>query len=188
MPYRTSRAVNRWDWLATRHVSPAGPPWQNPLRVSGGVALGIRLRRARVRLDRSNSSVVVIRSNRSVVGGPLDTIDHSESWIYKSEAAWTAPIGWSPDGGSIYAVEGKTRAARGLTPPLGETLTDARIVRIPLSGDPQTIARLPAQETGGISMTADARRFVYTVYSSRSDVWVVDNFDDGPTKQFSRQE
>jgi Tol biopolymer transport system component len=118
----------------------------------------------------------------------IDTIDHSERWIYKSEAAWTAPIGWSPDGGSIYTVEGKTRAARGLTPPLGETLTEARIVRIPLSGDPQTIAMLPAQETGGISMTADARRFVYTVYSSRSDVWVVDNFDDGPTKQFSRKE
>jgi Tol biopolymer transport system component/DNA-binding winged helix-turn-helix (wHTH) protein len=118
----------------------------------------------------------------------IDTIDHSERWIYKSEAAWTAPIGWSPDGRSIYTVEGKTRAARGLTSPFGETLTEARIVRIPLSGDPQTIAMLPAQETGGVSMTADARRFVFTVYSSQSDVWVVDNFDNGPAKQFSRKE
>ena len=115
-------------------------------------------------------------------------IDHSERSVYKSEANWTAPIGWSPDGRSIYAVEGKRRASRGLTPPLGETLTEAGILRIPLSGDPQTIAMLPAQETGGVSMTADARRFVYTVYSSRSDVWVVDNFDDGPAKPFSRKE
>jgi len=112
----------------------------------------------------------------------IDTRDHSQRFAYKSEAAWTAPIKWSQDGRSIFAVEGKTRAARGLTPPLGETLTEARILRILLNGDPQTIATLPAVEIGGVSMTADARRFVYTVYSARSDIWVVDNFD-APTRE-----
>jgi len=32
-------------------------------------------------------------------------------------------------------------------------------------------------------MTADARRFVYSAYTSRSDVWVVDNFDATPMQQ-----
>jgi hypothetical protein len=118
----------------------------------------------------------------------IDTRDHSQRFAYKSEAAWTAPIKWSHDGRSIFAVEGKTRAARGLTPPLGETLTDARILRIPLNGDPQTIATLPAAEIGGVSMTADARRFVYTVYSARSDIWVVDNFDAGTGQGLTRKD
>jgi len=42
-------------------------------------------------------------------------------------------------------------------------------------------------------MTADGRRFVYTSYSSRSDVWIVDNFDhsegrspsDSPTRSLA---
>ena len=118
----------------------------------------------------------------------IDPRDHSQRFVYKSEAAWTAPIKWSQDGRSIFAVEGKTRAARGLTPPLGETLTEAKILRIPLSGNPQTIATLRAVEIGGVSMTADARRFVYTVYSARSDIWVVDDFDASPRQRLTKKD
>ncbi len=117
----------------------------------------------------------------------VDTVDQRQSFVYKSDANWTAPIGWAADGTAIYAVEGKTLALRGLTSPLGETLTDARILRIPLNGEPKTIAALPSQETGGISMTADGRRFVYAAYSSRSDVWIVDSFDDPPVQRLSRK-
>ena len=47
-----------------------------------------------------------------------------------------------------------------------------------MNGAPiRTVAALPGAEIGGVAMTPDARRFVYTVYSSRSDVWVADNFD-----------
>ena len=117
----------------------------------------------------------------------INAADHQETLVHRSDTAWMAPIGWSADGRSIYAIEGKTlTTARGLTPPLGETLTEAKIVRIPLTGTPETIAALPARETGGITMTADARKFVYTVYSSRSDVWIVDNFDAAPPMRLSR--
>jgi Tol biopolymer transport system component/DNA-binding winged helix-turn-helix (wHTH) protein len=116
----------------------------------------------------------------------IDESDHRETYVYKSDAAWTAPIGWSADGSAIYAVEGKNLATRGLASPLGETLTEVRIVVIPLKGTPKTIATFPSVELGGITMTADARRFVYALYSSRSDVWVVDNFDASPAHRISR--
>jgi hypothetical protein len=61
--------------------------------------------------------------------------------------------------------------------PLGETMTNARILMIPVNGDPKTIMKLPSAEIGGVTMTRDARRFVYTVYTSESDVWIVDDFD-----------
>jgi hypothetical protein len=38
-----------------------------------------------------------------------------------------------------------------------------------------------------MSMTVDARKFVYTAYTSRSDVWVVDNFDVSPVRRVSRK-
>jgi hypothetical protein len=61
--------------------------------------------------------------------------------------------------------------------PLGETMTNARILMIPANGNPKTIITLPSAEIGGVTMTRDARHFVYTVYTSESDVWVVDDFD-----------
>jgi hypothetical protein len=54
-------------------------------------------------------------------------------------------------------------------------------------GEVKTIASLPFEEIGGVSMTPDGRRFVYTVYSSRSDVWVVDNFDGSGVQRIARK-
>jgi Tol biopolymer transport system component len=88
------------------------------------------------------------------------------------------PIGWSADGRSIYACDGRRSAARGLSVAFGETITAARIVRIPLAGGPvETVLNLPFDEVGGVAMFPDARRFLVSVYSSRSDVWVVEDFD-----------
>jgi Tol biopolymer transport system component/DNA-binding winged helix-turn-helix (wHTH) protein len=118
----------------------------------------------------------------------IDTTNQVETLIYEGTAPWTIPIGWSADGGAIYALEAKNLTyARGMAPPLGETLTDARIARIPFRGNPTTIATVPSAEIGSMSMTADARRFVYSAYTSRSDVWVVDNFDAAPMQQASRK-
>jgi hypothetical protein len=39
---------------------------------------------------------------------------------------------------------------------------------------------LPFDEVGSIAMFPDGRRFVASVYSSRSDVWAVENFDGVP--------
>ena len=41
------------------------------------------------------------------------------------------PIGWSPDGRFIIAVDGKRAAYRGVTASFEETLTDAKILRLP---------------------------------------------------------
>jgi hypothetical protein len=43
------------------------------------------------------------------------------------------------------------------------------------------IVDLPFAEVGGVAMFPDARRFVASVYTSRSDVWIVDNFDASPS-------
>jgi hypothetical protein len=41
----------------------------------------------------------------------------------------------------------------------------------------ETVLNLPFDEVGGVAMFPDARRFLVSVYSSRSDVWVVEDFD-----------
>jgi hypothetical protein len=75
-----------------------------------------------------------------------------------------------------------------LTAPLGETITDAKILMVPVNGgDVQTVADLPFDEIGGVAMAPDGRRFIVTVYSSRSDVWVVDNFDGSPERRIPRE-
>jgi Tol biopolymer transport system component/DNA-binding winged helix-turn-helix (wHTH) protein len=102
-----------------------------------------------------------------------------ETLVYETSAgSTTTPIGWSADGDSIYLVEGKPFAGRDLALPAGETTSEAKILAVRLhGGEVKTVATLPFEEIGAVSMAPDGRRFVFTVYSSRSDVWVVDNFD-----------
>ncbi len=98
-------------------------------------------------------------------------------------------MGWSADSRSIYVLEGKNSTLRGLTAPLGETLTDARILTVPVDGGQvKTVAAIPFEEIGGVSMTPDGRTFVFPVYSSRSDVWVVDDFDVSLTPKLARRQ
>jgi Tol biopolymer transport system component len=91
------------------------------------------------------------------------------------------PIGWSADGTAIYAYDGKRAASRGLSVLFRETVTAARILKVPFNGGrPATVVELPFEEVGGVAMFRDGRRFVASVYSSRSDVWIVENFDNTP--------
>ena len=111
----------------------------------------------------------------------IDTRDHRETPLYPSSSLESVmPIAWSADARFVYAIEGKSLNLRGLTPPQGETLTEAKIVRIRVDSKEVKKVSLPFEEIGGVSMTPDGRRFVVAVYSSRSDVWVVDNFDPSP--------
>ena len=87
-------------------------------------------------------------------------------------------IGWSPDGAAIIAYAGRRATSRGSSVPFGETITAGRVLRIPATGAaPMPIVDLPFAEVGTVAMFPDARRFVVSVYTSRSDVWIVDNFD-----------
>jgi Tol biopolymer transport system component/DNA-binding winged helix-turn-helix (wHTH) protein len=123
-------------------------------------------------------------SNRGIY--VIDAKDRRERLVFETSAAGISgdsvrPVGWSADSRSIYVLEGKVLNLRGLTSPGGETTTEARILRVAVTGDDvKTVAALPFEEIGGVSMTPDGRRFVCAVYSSRSDVWVVDNFDPSP--------
>lgn len=108
----------------------------------------------------------------------IDSGHRSEKLLYPSSTRSVRPIGWSRDGAWIYVVEGKIGLFRGATSFVGETMTDVSIVRIASNGDGvETIASLPGDEIGSVTMTPDGRRFIYPVFSSRSDVWIVDDFD-----------
>jgi Tol biopolymer transport system component/DNA-binding winged helix-turn-helix (wHTH) protein len=98
------------------------------------------------------------------------------------------PIGWSIDGASIYAFDSKRAAHRGLSAAFGETFTEVKILNVPLNGGrPTTVVELPFDEVGGIGMFPDGRRFVCAVYSSRSDVWIVENFDVAAEARFAQR-
>ena len=74
------------------------------------------------------------------------------------------PIGWSADGKSIFALD---RAQN-------------EIVTVPAAGGLATSHTKLAVQTHGVgevTITPDGRRVVYTLVESRSDVWIVENFD-----------
>ena len=126
---------------------------------------------------------IAVSWNRRPIRGVwlIDRADSRETLIYGARNPSDSvpfPIGWSPDGRFILAFDGKRAAYRGITAPFEETITDAKILRVPVNGGaPETLLPLPFDEVGSITMFPDGRRFVVSVYSSRSDVWVVDNFD-----------
>ena len=104
----------------------------------------------------------------------IEVNGRQERMVYRSTALSSTPIGWSADGRAIYVVEGKPSTFRGRA----ETVTNAKIVTVPSNGGPvQTVAALEFDDIGSVSMTPDGRRFVFPVYSTLSDAWVVDHFD-----------
>ena len=107
----------------------------------------------------------------------IDTVDRSERHVYRPKGS-SRPIGWSTDGSWIYLVESKNGPFRGATSVIGETNFDVKIVRIPSTGGAaEVVASLPGDEIGSVTMTPDGQRFIYPVFSSRSDVWIVEDFE-----------
>ena len=126
---------------------------------------------------------IAVSWNRQPVRGVwlIDTESSRETLVYAPAhrtESMPLPIGWSPDGRFIIALDGKRAAYRGVTASFEETLTDAKILRLPRTGAAaETLVQLPFDEVGSVAMFPDGRRFVVSVYSSQSDVWVVDHFD-----------
>jgi Tol biopolymer transport system component/DNA-binding winged helix-turn-helix (wHTH) protein len=88
------------------------------------------------------------------------------------------PIGWAADGRSVFAVKAEPGVHRGLSALLGESIRAARVIDVPIDGRPvRDVLLLPFEEVGGVSISADGRTIVCAVYSSRSDIWVVEDFD-----------
>jgi Tol biopolymer transport system component len=130
-----------------------------------------------------DGNLIAVSWNRRPIPGLylIDIEDSRETLVYgvpRPLQSMPFPIGWSTDGRFIIAVDGKRAAYRGITASFEETLTEAKILRVPATGGPpEVLLSLPFDEIGGIAMFPDGRRFVASVYSSRSDVWVVDDFD-----------
>ena len=140
-----------------------------------------------------DGKLIAVSWNRRPVRGvwTIDTENGRESLVYagrhKAEAL-PFPIGWSPDGRFIIAIDGKRAAYRGLTASFEETITGGRVLRLPVTGGaPETLVTLPFDEVGGVAMFPDGRKFVASVYSSRSDVWVVNDFDAMSPSRMSRR-
>jgi hypothetical protein len=74
------------------------------------------------------------------------------------------PIGWSRDGEWILAIEG-----------------GGRLVKVPRNGGPeQVVLSLPVKQVRIGSMSPDGASLVVSAVESKSDAWLVDNFDPTP--------
>jgi Tol biopolymer transport system component len=77
----------------------------------------------------------------------VSTNPYSERRIYDTPLL---PIGWSSDGTSIFVVRAKRAAYRDVSVNLGETITEATVLAVPLNGgDPAPVVSLPFEEIGG---------------------------------------
>jgi serine/threonine protein kinase len=77
------------------------------------------------------------------------------------ETGYLTPAGWSPDGRTIYAYVGN------------------KMMSIPAGGGaPRTVFTSPEDiASDSASVSADGKKFVFSVAETKSDVWIVDNFD-----------
>ncbi len=91
----------------------------------------------------------------------ISLIDNSETRLLGGDLGpgHLSPAGWSQDGSTIYAYTGN------------------RMMSIPAAGGtPRTVFTAPA-DIAGASVSADGKKIVYSVAETKSDVWIVDNFD-----------
>ena len=122
---------------------------------------------------------IAVGWNRSPTRGiwSIDRHTSRERLVWADDSV-PAPIGWSSDGRWIHALTGKGGQYRGIGARFGGTRYRTSVLRIARDGSSsETLVELPFDEVGGVTMTPDGRRFVCSVYSSRSDVWIVEHFD-----------
>ena len=105
-----------------------------------------------------DSSKVAVYWNRRPQPGLwiISLVDSSETLLH---AGGCYPAGWSPDGRSVYAYCGSDM----LSVPVG-------------GGVPHTVFTAP-DHIASADVSPDGKKFVYSVAETKSDVWIVDNFD-----------
>jgi Tol biopolymer transport system component/predicted Ser/Thr protein kinase len=110
-----------------------------------------------------DSRRVAVLWNRSRVGPDLWVVSLADSSQTRLPSKGE-PFGWSPDGKWIYASDSWN--------------VSSRVVKIRLAdGHVEDVARLPFEKMWGIELSPDARRFACLVPETKSDVWLVENFD-----------
>jgi len=96
----------------------------------------------------------------------ISLVDNSEIPLGSGDLRpYIFPAGWSPDGRSVYAFKLPFLDNNMLSIPVG-----------PAGGAPQTVFAVP-EDIGDASVSADGKKFVFSAVETKSDVWVVDNFD-----------
>jgi len=103
---------------------------------------------------------VAVRWDRRQAGlWVISLVDNSEVFLCDGDCS---PAGWSPDGSSIYAQLGNN------------------MLSIPVSpagrGNPHTVFTAPG-DIADATVSADGKKFVFAATETKSDAWVVDNFD-----------
>jgi eukaryotic-like serine/threonine-protein kinase len=97
----------------------------------------------------------------------MSLIDNSETLLYECQGSGCRPAGWSTDGRSIYVYLGNNMLSISVSP-AG-------------SSAPHTVFTIP-EDIGHASVSADGRKFVLSVHETKSDVWIVENFDSAYRK------
>jgi Tol biopolymer transport system component len=105
----------------------------------------------------------------------ISLIDNSEILLRRG---FSRPAGWSPDGSSVYAY-----VPPGPNDPNG---VGSSVLSIPVGttggGDPHTVFSIP-EYISAASVSPDGKKFVFSAMETKSDVWIVDNFDPAYRKQ-----
>jgi Tol biopolymer transport system component len=89
----------------------------------------------------------------------ISLVDNSETFL---APRWCYPAGWSAGGSSVYANCGNSVRLI----PVGAEAVDAPPIVLTVSG-----------EIASASVSPDGKNFVYSLTETKSDVWIVDNFD-----------
>ena len=91
----------------------------------------------------------------------ISLVDHSETPLRGAELETDplTPAGWSPDGTLIYAYSGN------------------KMMSIPAAGGTPHIVFTVPEDIAAADVSADGKKFVFSVAETKSDVWIVDNFD-----------
>ena len=94
----------------------------------------------------------------------MSLIGNSETLLYECQRQrLLRPAGWVTDGRSIYVDLGNNMLSISVSPAGG--------------GAPHTVFTIPEDIRPTASVSADGRKFVLSVHETKSDVWIVENFD-----------
>lgn len=96
--------------------------------------------------------------------------DNSRRFLHKRNLI--VPIGWSPDGQWIYALEHEYSENKANIVMINDARGQAKkLVTLPF---PPHALNL---DTSWGGMTPDEKQFICPVFDKRSDVWLLENFD-----------